>query len=155
MVGLFGLVGLALAAPADCDDWGEISPAEKVVYVGESATFRILGDEPDCGDKDTCSWELSTDLGSLSATTGSPVDWVAPDSLQDCISESFTLIATCQDGGTTSTSAVELRCNDDQLEELRAQRGSTIAGGGCGAASLAGALLLGLGYGRRRRGYHS
>lgn len=140
-------------APADCEAWGQIDPAEKVVYVGESATFRICNSDE--GDVDACSWDLSTDLGTLSASTGSPVDWTAPDSLEDCLSIEFSLIASCQDPSSTGTAAVELRCNDEQLEELRAQRGSTIAGGGCGATSVAGLLALGLGLSSRssrRRG---
>ena len=149
---LLGALGASPARAQDCDDWGVISPDETTVYLGESRTVYISGGR-ECGDIDSCEWSVDDDLGQLSDTTGSPVDWVAPDELAECIPLELRLYALCTDGGTSSAATINLRCTDEQIEALRASRGSTVSGGGCGSpTSVAGLLLLpGLALLRRRR----
>lgn len=151
---LLALSGLARAA---CEDWGQVSPEERIVYVGETVTFYIVdGTERECGDVDRCQWSVDDGQGSLSTSSGSPVDWTAPDALADCLPVSLRIYAECP-GVATGSALLDLRCTDADLEELKASRGSTIAGGGCGTPPAAAALLLplvGL-LGRRRGCYQS
>ena len=145
------------SARAACEDWGQVSPDEHIVYVGETATFRVVdGNDPSCGDVDACAWSVDDDLGTLSATTGSPVDWTAPDELTDCLPVSLRIYVECP-GVATGASTIDLRCTDEALDELKASRGSTIAGGGCGTPPASAALALpALGLlGLRRRRYQS
>lgn len=139
-------------ARADCEDWGQISPEERIVYVGETATFYVVnGTDPSCGDVDECVWSVDDDLGALSATRGSPVDWTAPDELAECLPVSLRVYVECP-GVSPGASLIDLRCTDEALDELKASRGSTIAGGGCGTPPATAALLLpALGLLRRRR----
>ena len=63
------------AARAACEDWGQVSPDERIVYVGETVTLYVVdGNVTECGDSDRCAWSVDDDLGQLSATSGSPVD---------------------------------------------------------------------------------
>lgn len=147
---------LTPSALAVCESWGQVSPDEKVVFVGERATFYVAeGNEPDCGDVDQCVWSVDDDLGTLSDTTGSPVDWTAPDSLTDCLPISLRIYVECP-GEATGSGTIDLKCTDAQREELLATRGSTIAGGGCGTPASSAALIFpALGLLRRRRRDHS
>lgn len=140
------LLALGLRTPAaqaaTCDDWGQLSPSEKVVYVGETATFYILkGTDRSCGDSASCVWSVDNDQGSLSATSGSTVDWTAPDALEDCLPIDLRIYAECP-GVATGSSTITLRCTDADLSALKASRGSTVAGGGCGTPSSGAPLLL-------------
>lgn len=138
-------LGLFLAgadARAACEDWGQVSPDERIVYVGETVTFYVVdGNVPSCGDVDRCAWSVDDDLGQLSARTGSPVDWDAPDSLTDCLPIDLRVYVECP-GVPAGSGTVDLRCTDEQRAERLATRGSTIAGGGCGTSGGAGAAAL-------------
>lgn len=157
MIGLAALLTLSGPARAACETWGQVSPDERIVYVGETVTFYVSeGTDPDCGDVDRCQWSVDDGLGSLSATSGSPVDWTAPDALDDCLPVSLRVYAECP-GVAVGSSLLDLRCTDEALDELKASRGSTIAGGGCGTPPSSAALILpliGLA-GRLRRRYQS
>ena len=145
------------AARAACEDWGQVSPDERIVYVGETVTLYVVdGNVTECGDSDRCEWSVDDDQGQLSATSGSPVDWTAPDSLTDCLPITLRVYVECP-GVPAGSVTVDLRCTDEQRAELLATRGSTIAAGGGGTSGRAAALLLpALGLLRiRRRRYHS
>lgn len=140
-------------ARAACEDWGQVSPDEKVVYVGETVTFYVAeGSDRSCGDTDNCAWSVDDDLGELSSSKGSPVDWTAPDSLTDCLPISLRIYVQCP-GEATGSGTIDLKCTDEQRDALLATRGSTIAGGGCQTSGSAAALLLlpGAALGLRRR----
>ena len=130
------------ARAEDCDDWGQVTPEERVVYVGETITLYVVaGNTLACGDVDQCTWSVDDELGTLSATTGSPVDWTAPDTLTDCLPIALRVYVQCP-GVATGASEIDLRCTDEELEALRASRGSTVAGGGCGTSGTSAAALL-------------
>lgn len=141
---LFGVSLLALGgtARAACEDWGQVSPEDRIVYLSETVTFYVVeGTDRSCGDVTQCDWTVDEGLGTLSATRGSPVDWTAPDSLADCLPLSLRIYVECP-GVPVGSSLIDLRCTDEDLELLKASRGSTIAGGGCGTPPASAALLL-------------
>jgi len=128
----------ARAAPADtgsdCTDWGTVYPGTRDTYVGEFVTFRIGGGRA-CGDVDSCSWWTDGSQGDFLQTTGSPVTWRAPSSLDQCVTASFRLWASCTDGNTTGYSDITVRCTHEQLDEVKANRDAVVSGGGCGGPS--------------------
>lgn len=147
------LLAFSSRANAACEDWGQISPEEAIVYVGETFTFYVVeGSDQSCGDVDRCAWSVDDDQGTLSSTRGSPVDWTAPQELDDCLPVTLRVYVECP-GVPAGSSTIDLRCTDEELEALRASRGSTLSGGGCGTSASA-ALLLPL-FGLRRRRYQS
>ena len=138
------------AAATACDNWGQVSPSDKIVYTGETATFYILGaSDGSCGNADACAWSVDNGLGTLSATTGGSVDWTAPDTLDNCLAVDLRIYVECP-GVNPGSSTISLRCTDEDLATLRSQ-GSTVAGGGCGDPASSASVLLLLPFLRRRR----
>jgi hypothetical protein len=133
-----------------CDLWGQIEPDSiSNVNLGETYKFFIGGQN--CGDSAQCNWSMDpSDVATLSDTTGSPVDWTAPEELQDCISEEVRLILDCPSLDGTGTlndeTTLVVSCTLAEKESLIGSQDWTIDGGGCGtrtAAFLAFPLLLG------------
>lgn len=136
-----------------CLAWGEITPSERTLYVGEFATFRIRG-AAGCGrDASTCAWwadrnpDTEEAYGDFLQSTGSPVTYRAPTELEDCITISYSVWAACTDGNTTDHAEVTVKCTHEQLQAVQDDRNATLTGGGCGgphsgAGAAAGLFLV-------------
>lgn len=124
-----------------CDSWGQIEPDTiSNANLGETYKFHIGGQN--CGDSGQCNWSMDpSDIGSLSASSGSPVEWTAPQTLEDCISEEMRLLLECPalDGGGTVNDEITLvlSCTLAEKEALIGSQDWTIDGGGCGTRSAA------------------
>jgi len=140
------LLGIAHADDTglSCENWGEISPSEPgVVVLTESFTFYVGGGFS-CGDLDSCSWWLDepNSVGSISPSVGSPIEFTAPDLLDECIPQSFQLFLSCEDQNTLDTVELTVECTERDKYLLLQAEGSTVGGGGCMGASTSAALLL-------------
>lgn len=141
---------LLLAAPAahaqDCASWGTINPGPDPdeLLRGEEYLFYVGGGRA-CGDTSACEWWLDEDnaIGVLRQTSGSPVTYVAPAADDDCTTVSFQLFLLCQDlDPSVDSLTLTVQCSQEDRDELLAQPGSTVAGGGCTEPSQLGFLLL-------------
>ena len=67
----------AQAGTSECEHFGEVSPPEAVLeFGGPATTFEVLDGEQ-CGG-DGCAWRVDGDLGTLSAATGSSIEYTPP-----------------------------------------------------------------------------
>lgn len=140
-----GMLLLLSAAEAgrDCSSWGEISPAEPApLSLREASTLYVSGGSQ-CGDVETCTWWLDefNGVGGLSPSTGSPVEYNAPGSLESCIPVSFQLFLSCTDGATLDSVDLTIECSAEDKAALLDGEDASIAGGGCGEITSAFLLL--------------
>ncbi len=120
---LGGLLSAQAGTP-ECEHFGEVLPAEAMLdFGGPSATFEIE-DGDACGGDD-CTWRVDGDLGTLSAVTGSSIEYTPPPVPQGCIDTALQLRAKCP--GTAGSSVLTLLCPRPPADS---------DGGGCGSGSL-------------------
>jgi len=123
----------AQAGTSECEHFGEVSPPEAVLeFGGSTTTFEVL-DGAQCGG-DACAWRVDGDLGTLSAATGSSIEYTPPDPPRNCIDTALELRAKCPGAG--GSSILTLVCPEPPDE----------TDGGCGSKAL---LLLPLAWWRR------
>lgn len=154
-LGVFvGMLG-SVAHAQGCEDWGMIEPGPDpdAMFIGDTYRFYVSNGASPCGDTEACEWSLdeANAVGRLLQTTGTPVQYKAPDMLEGCTPVSFQLFLYCPE---TAGDAINLtvQCTAAAKEELLAAPGSTVSGGGCTeTGDLALLLPLGLFPLRRRR----
>ncbi len=157
------LLALALPASADtgvelCKDWS-VMPTTVTTNAGQSHLFRI-DTLRECRSELECVWSLTSAVGSLESDEGLNIWWDAPpDPPDECEPLDSSLVATCVLWGSftrTDTASLQVRCTDEEREQLALERAEklTVQGGGCTSPGRAEAWLLlfplGL-FGLRRR----
>lgn len=131
------------AKAQDCTSWGVISPEDPPpLFLGQSYTFYVSGGSA-CGDASECLWWLDefNSVGTLSAETGSPVEYTAPDTLQNCIPVSFQMFLSCPDASAIDAVEITAQCTEEDKAALLDSSEATVAGGGCTDPSSAVVLL--------------
>jgi hypothetical protein len=163
MLLLSALLALAPAALADtgeehCVDWG-VTPSSLYTSSSNSHLFRI-DTLRECRSGLECIWSLTNAVGELGSSDGLNVWWYAPgDPPDECEPLDTSLVATCvlwESYTRTATVDIQVRCTDEEREQLAQERAEllSVQGGGCTSAPAAQSLLLlfplGL-FGLRRR----
>lgn len=129
---------LVTSAPAahaqDCSEWGTIDPGPDpdALFIEETYRFFVGAGGGACGDIESCSWSLdeANAVGDLLQTTGSPVQYQAPDTLDGCTPVSFQLLLICE-GADSDAINMTVQCTAEAKAALLSAPGSTVAGGGC------------------------
>jgi hypothetical protein len=160
--------------PGDCLDWGKISESldedgealesNVALTVGDGVSFEMHILDASCGDVDQCEWSTSRDTlgdalsdceGNLQSS-GSPVCYLPPTSLEDCqaVTQQVSVVCPQSDGSGTVSDDIVFTLRDLSPECVT---NASVSGGGCispqGNSQVAWLLfpLMGLGGLARRR----
>ncbi len=139
-------VALADTGEEHCKDW-RLAPPSVTTSSGNEHLFRI-DTLRECRAELDCVWSLTNDLGALETASGLEVWWAAPaDPPDECEPLDTSLVATCVLWGAmtrTDSADIQVRCTDEEREQLAAERAAnlTVQGGGCTSPRRASSLLL-------------
>ena len=125
---------------ADCTDWdGLYSDSHPILAQTKSVT--LLLDEPmalaleeqECVDVPSCSWSLSTEIGSLETDQGGVNTYFAPATVEDCADSFSILTVSCADD-FRDVAEITISCGEIDPDNPTFWKPS---GGGCNSPTYA------------------
>ncbi len=130
---------------ADCTDWdGIYSDSHPILAQTKSVTLLLdeemelaLG-EQECVDVETCSWSLSTEIGTLETEQGGVNTYLAPAAVEDCADSFSILTVSCADD-FQDAAEITISCGEIDPDNPTFWKPS---GGGCNSPTYAYLLLF-------------